>query len=399
MGGYPEPSFFTSFLFKWYKNPSTRRIVRPKIAMSAPNIHILSFAIFASLLLSTRCSIDRPQHDVALFIFGDSLNDAGTNNYINTTASFRANFPPYGETFFHYPTGRFTDGRLIADFIAEYAKLPLIPPYLQLKKGEFVGGANFASGGAGVLPDTYQGLVVDLKTQLKQFEKLVKDLRKTMGDERAERIVSEGVYMVNIGGNDYLSPVLNNPALFQSISMADYVGMVVGNISSVLEGIHKVGARKFGFFAMPPLGCVPYVRLVTGNGSCSRPATKLAKLHNVAFPATLAKLETQLRGFKYSFFDLYTCLAKRIQNPSKYGFKDGKSACCGSGPYGGNYSCGGMRGVREYSLCPNPGEHVFFDSYHPSERAYRQFAQLMWNGSLRTTKPYNLEALFKHGNS
>ncbi|KAF8012815.1 hypothetical protein BT93_I0851 [Corymbia citriodora subsp. variegata] len=366
--------------------------------MSAPDLHILFFAIFASLLLSARCDSDRTEHGAALFIFGDSLNDAGTNNYVNTTTSFRANFPPYGETFFHYSTGRFTDGRLMADFIAEYAKLPLIPPYLQLKNGEFVGGANFASGGAGVLTDTYQGSVVDLRTQLKQFEKLVRDLRKKLGNEKAKRIVSEGVYMVNIGGNDYLNPVLNNPALFQSISMEDYVGMVVGNISTVLEGMCKVGARKFGFFTMPPLGCLPAVRLATGNGSCSRPATELTKLHNVAFPATLAKLESQLHGFKYSVFDLHTSLTERIQYPSKYGFKDGKSACCGSGPYGGNYSCGGMRGVREYSLCPNPGEYVFFDSYHPSERVYQQFAQLMWNGSLRTTKPHNLEALFKHGN-
>ncbi|XP_010040149.1 GDSL esterase/lipase 5-like [Eucalyptus grandis] len=89
--------------------------------MSAPELHILFFAVFvfASLLLSALC-------DVALFIFGDSLNNAGINNYINTVSS-------YGEIFFHCPTGSFTDGRLIADFIAKYAKLPLIPPYLQLK--------------------------------------------------------------------------------------------------------------------------------------------------------------------------------------------------------------------------------------------------------------------------
>ncbi|KAL3723524.1 hypothetical protein ACJRO7_035669 [Eucalyptus globulus] len=366
--------------------------------MSAPDLHILFVAVFASILLLSRCDIDRPQHDVALFIFGDSLYDAGTNNYINTTASYRANFPPYGETFFRYPTGRFTNGRLMVDFIAEYAKLPPIPSYLQQKNGEFVGGANFASGGAGALPETHQGYVVDLGTQLKQFEKLVKDLKRKLGDEKAKRMVSEGVYMVSIGANDYIYPVVNNPALFQSISMEDYVGMVVGNISTVLEGIYKVGARKFGFLAVPPVGCLPALRLVTGNGSCLRPAIKLTKLHNVAFPATLAKLESQLQGFKYSLFDVYTSWIERIQYPSKYGFKEGKSACCGSGPYGGNNSCGGMRGVKEYSLCPNPKEYVFFDSYHPTERVHQQFAQLMWSGRLRTTKPYNLEALFKHGN-
>ncbi|XP_010030820.1 GDSL esterase/lipase 1-like [Eucalyptus grandis] len=202
--------------------------------MSTPNVHILFFTIFTGLLLSTLCDINQTQNDVALFIFGDALNDAGTNNYINTTAFFRANFSPYDETFFHYPTGRITDGRIMVDFIAEYAKLPLIPPYLQLKNDEIVGGANFASIGAGALPETFAGFVVDFKTQLKQFESLVKNLRDNLGGEKAERIVLDGVYFISIGLNDYVA-VLNNPALFQSVSMEDYVGMVVGNISTVLE--------------------------------------------------------------------------------------------------------------------------------------------------------------------
>ncbi|KAH7547012.1 hypothetical protein FEM48_Zijuj01G0261800 [Ziziphus jujuba var. spinosa] len=98
------------------------------------------------------------KNHVALFIFGDSLFDAGNNNYINTT--LKANYKPYGETFFHYPTGRFSDGRLIPDFIAEYAKLPLIPPYLQPGiDHQLTNGVNFASSGAGALVETRQGLV------------------------------------------------------------------------------------------------------------------------------------------------------------------------------------------------------------------------------------------------
>lgn len=53
----------------------------------------------------------------ALFIFGDSFFDSGNNNYISTTTLDQANFWPYGETYFNFPTGRFSDGRLISDFI------------------------------------------------------------------------------------------------------------------------------------------------------------------------------------------------------------------------------------------------------------------------------------------
>lgn len=56
-------------------------------------------------------------HNVpAVFVFGDSIFDAGNNHY-NPNCTAQADFPPYGSTFFHRPTGRFTNGRTVADFI------------------------------------------------------------------------------------------------------------------------------------------------------------------------------------------------------------------------------------------------------------------------------------------
>jgi hypothetical protein len=49
------------------------------------------------------------------FVLGDSTLDVGENNYLPN--AFHANFPPYGETFFHRPTGRCSDGRNMGDFI------------------------------------------------------------------------------------------------------------------------------------------------------------------------------------------------------------------------------------------------------------------------------------------
>ena len=70
----------------------------------------------------------------ALFIFGDSFFDSGNNNYINTTTLDQANFWPYGETYFKFPTGRFSDGRLISDFIGKiwnpFVQLPAMQIHL-----------------------------------------------------------------------------------------------------------------------------------------------------------------------------------------------------------------------------------------------------------------------------
>lgn len=54
----------------------------------------------------------------AFFIFGDSTVDSGNNNYINTIPENKADYKPYGQNgFFQEPTGRFSDGRVIVDFI------------------------------------------------------------------------------------------------------------------------------------------------------------------------------------------------------------------------------------------------------------------------------------------
>ncbi|KAK2970018.1 hypothetical protein RJ640_008358, partial [Escallonia rubra] len=344
---------------------------------------------------SCLCPIQLPSERVGLYVFGDSLFDPGNNNYINTTTAFRANFKPYGETFFKHPTGRFSDGRLFPDFIAEYAKLPLLPPYL--KPGShslFAYGANFASGGGGALVETYSGLVIDLKTQLGYFNDLEKQLVRQLGGKEAKQLLSNSVYMFSIGGNDYLSPSRTNASIFGSFTQEEYVKIVIGNFTSVIQGVYKKGGRKFGFVKMPPIGCLPYYREIN-NGGCSEEVSAIADLHNKALSQNLGKLEKQLEGFKYSLFYLNTAVNDRISNPSKYGFKEGKAACCGSGTYGGVYSCGGKRGQEEYNLCDDPSDYVFFDSYHPSEVAYQQMAELMWQGNPSITGPYNLKSLFE----
>ncbi|PKA57646.1 GDSL esterase/lipase [Apostasia shenzhenica] len=56
----------------------------------------------------------------AVFVFGDSHVDSGNNNFLLTTLS-KANRPPNGIDFVAsggQPTGRFTNGRTIADIIA-----------------------------------------------------------------------------------------------------------------------------------------------------------------------------------------------------------------------------------------------------------------------------------------
>ncbi|OMP03732.1 Lipase, GDSL [Corchorus olitorius] len=362
---------------------------------------LLRFRFYFLLIFSATClnlvhgrCLPKNQH-VALFIFGYSLFDPGNNNYFNTFV--RANYWPYGEQFFKYSTGRFTDGRIIPDFIAEYANLPLIPPYLQSINHQFTYGVNFASGAAGALAETNQGFVKDLKTQLSYFKDAEKLMRQKVGDAEAKTLFSKAVYLISIGANDYVSPFTVNSTFYHTFSKQEYVKMVIGNLTDTIKEIYKKGGRKFGLFNMGTLGCIPTMKaLVPGNtGACFEEATELGKLHNAALSEALQELEIKLVGLKLAKHDFNMSTSERLNNPQKYSFKEVNIGCCGSGPYRGIFSCGGKRGGAEFELCSNPSDYWYFDSSHISEKTQKLLAELIWSGSPNITGPYNLKQLFE----
>ncbi|KAL2345989.1 hypothetical protein Fmac_007274 [Flemingia macrophylla] len=288
--------------------------------MANPKLSFYLVIVSYGILIPNCCLGDlcQPKQHAALFVFGDSLFDVGNNNYINTTADNQANYSPYGETFFKYPNGRFSDGRVIPDFIAEYAKLPLIQPYLFPGFQRYVDGANFASAGAGALVETHQGLVIDLKTQLSYFEKVSKVLKQELGEAETTTLLAEAVYLISIGSNDYEIILSANTSTYLA---EKFVDMVVGNITTVIKGIHKAGGRKFGVLNQPAVGCIPLIKALANGSkdSCVEAASAVAKLHNIVLYVELDKLKKQLKGFKYSYVDYFSLSFDVINNPSKYG--------------------------------------------------------------------------------
>ncbi|XP_059634671.1 GDSL esterase/lipase 5-like [Cornus florida] len=368
--------------------------------MARPMSHSNYLAVCVIVLLSVSFrTFGSPSEKTgtAFFIFGDSTVDPGNNNYIETIPENKANYKPYGQNgFFEEPTGRFSNGRIIVDYIAEYAKLSMIPPFLQ-PSVDYVNGVNFASGGAGILSETNHGLVIDLKTQLKHFDEVQKNLSEKLGDTQAKELISEAVYFFSMGSNDYMGGYLGNPRMQELHLPEEYVGMVIGNLTQAIQVLYEKGGRKFGFLSLSPLGCLPSLRALNpkaDKGGCFEEACALALAHNNALKAVLTSLEHLFKGFKYCNSDFYNWLYDRMNHPSKYGFREGVNACCGAGPYGGLFTCGGTKVVTDYQVCDNPDDHVWWDSFHPTQRIHEQFAKALWDGPPLSVGPYNLQDLF-----
>lgn len=56
-----------------------------------------------------------------------------------------------------------------------------------------------------------------------------------------------------------------------------------------------------------------------------------------------------------------------------------------------------QEGKKEYSLCKETKEYVWWDSLHPSEALFEQFARTLWSSSSFPVGPYNLKSLFLGG--
>eukprot|EP01018_Ginkgo_biloba_P029956 Gb_25827 [translate_table: standard] len=63
--------------------------------------------------------------------FGDSLSDTGNAVVAFPMLAFQGRSPPYGSAFPGFPTGRYSNGRLIIDWLAGAFKLQTLEPYLR----------------------------------------------------------------------------------------------------------------------------------------------------------------------------------------------------------------------------------------------------------------------------
>lgn len=150
-----------------------------------------------------------------IYAFGDSFTDTGNTKSVTGPSGFgHVSNPPYGSTFFHHPTNRYSDGRLVIDFVAETLSLPYLPPYRNLKQGNATTfGVNFAVAGATTIKHSFfvkNNLTLDItpesiETQLLWFERFLETRGYCKNGTSDCKAAFEDalVWVGEIGVNDY----------------------------------------------------------------------------------------------------------------------------------------------------------------------------------------------------
>ncbi|XP_047306883.1 GDSL esterase/lipase At5g33370-like [Impatiens glandulifera] len=326
-----------------------------------------------------------------VFVFGDSLVDNGNNNFLATTA--RADSPPYGiDSPTHRPSGRFSNGRNIPDFICEMIGAEHALPYLspQLDGQRLLKGANFASAGIGILNDTgFQFVnIIMIYRQLEYFEQYQLRVTDLIGSDNTRRLVNSGLVFIALGGNDFVNNYYLVPFSYRSrqYNLPAFVDYLISEYQKILQRMYDIGARKVVVSGTGPLGCAPAERATRSvNGECSPSLQEASSLFNPRLVNMLNGLNNKIGSTVFIFADPFEMHMDFFSNPGAYGFTNARVACCGQGRFNGIGIC------TPFSfLCPNRDEFVFWDAYHPTEKAAKFIAQQIMNGANKYMHPMNL---------
>ncbi|KAK4386279.1 GDSL esterase/lipase [Sesamum angolense] len=277
---------------------------------------LLWLHLFLILIVTARAKVP------AIIMFGDSSVDAGNNNQVPTIA--RSNFRPYGRDFYGgKPTGRFCNGRLATDFISEaFGLRPFVPAYLDpaYNISDFAVGVTFASAGTGYDNATSDVLgVIPLWRELEYYKDYQKRLRAYLGDGKAIDTLTNALYIISIGTNDFLENYYVVPQRRTQYTIDAYQEFLIGIARNFIVDLHSLGARKISLAGLPPMGCMPLERAENLANACMETYNTVAMRFNAKLSDLVLKLNKEIPGLQLVFSNPFSVLLQMITNPSLYG--------------------------------------------------------------------------------
>lgn len=335
----------------------------------------------------------------ALYNFGDSNSDTG-----GISAAFEPIQAPYGEAFFHKPSGRDSDGRLIVDFIAERIGLPYLSAYLNTLGTSYRHGANFATGGStigkpnetifeyGISPFFLEMQIA----QFNQFKARSRDLyeqAKTPYEKSRlpnQEDFAKALYTFDIGQNDL-------SVGFRKLSSEQLLAAlpdIANQLAKAVQTIYKQGGRSFWIHNTGPVGCLPSNFFYNLNPppsyvdqyGCVKTQNEMAVEFNKQLKDRVIKLRSELPEAAITYVDVYAAKIRMIGNAKAEGFSDPLKVCCGYHVKYDHVWCGTKALVNGSEVfgasCENPSTSISWDGVHYTQAANQWVANHILNGSL-----------------
>ncbi|XP_062181275.1 GDSL esterase/lipase At1g09390-like [Phragmites australis] len=310
---------------------------------------------------------------VVLFNFGDSNSDTGG---VAAAGGIRI-MPPEGRTYFHHPTGRLSDGRVIIDFICESLNTHELNPYLKGIGSDYSNGVNFAMAGSTA---SHGVSTYSLNVQIDQFvyfkHRSLEFFKRGLKGPVSKEGFENALYMMDIGHNDAVG-IAHTPSDKWDKKFTE----IVGEIRKAISILYDNGARKFWIHGTGALGCLPAV-VVQEKGEhdahgCLASVNRAAQMFNKKLSNLCDSMRFQLKDATIVYTDMFAIKYDFVANHTKYGIEWPFMVCCGNGgpPYNfkpGKPGCG--------DLCEPESKVISWDGVHFTDFGSGLAAKLAMSG-------------------
>lgn len=301
-----------------------------------------------------------------IIVFGDSLSDNGNVYNMLSTAKNVIPLVPLIPKNPPYYEGRFTNGYVWVEHLANAMNVPLV---------------NYAYGGAWAegFYDSLQILPPSLGIQVDMYSinpSTVTDFK-----------MHQHLYVIWAGNNDYLKG-RSNP---------DYATTnTVEAIATQVDWLARMGAKHFLILGLADLSRAP--TSMAKGPEFAVALHKMVAAHNQKLAKRIDKLRQDRKDLDIVFVDITDDFNDLILNPSKYRLKTVDKACYNGGYMFANQHLenepeiqaakeakfeitnnsilmdaylNSLAAGRGYHPCQNPDEFLFWDQTHPTRIAHQ----------------------------
>lgn len=206
-----------------------------------------------------------------------------------------------------------------------------------------------------------------------------------------QEIDDEAVYFIYSGNNDYINVFLFEQGYDPAVLEA-YVDNVIHDLTDAVSKLNRAGARQFVIIGLPHSGSAPRFVYTSDRDILNQ----AIDTHNEKLQAKIEAMKEENQDLDILYFDSQTVLNRALSNPARYGFTNTKDACidvklpifgfmASNSPFKNNFVLqyaqvlqhedkNLLAGKRNYHVCKQPEEYLFWDEIHISTKAHHFLA-------------------------
>ncbi|KAL6839343.1 hypothetical protein ACP4OV_030840 [Aristida adscensionis] len=305
--------------------------------------------------------------DYKLFVFGDTFADAGNVQKSELSRASRGWYYPYGTSDSdndNNPSGRYSNGMVQSDYVAQILGLDASPPPYRLRKANQIdpSGENFAMVGAGVF-DSPQGLPTLDHQVVNQFDRLV-----NLGIIKEDDLEKSVAFVAISAGHDY--KYLNDAISYDD--MLSLCSNVTNAIGDSVRRLQELGVPKILVNSLAPIGCAPFHTRANNYTRCIADgvADEITKLHNTLLKHNLGDEDGVLLLDINTFFR-HLVQAGSTLSTSQNRFKHKLDPCCDNVDSDGYCGQEDDNGNPLYTLCDDPDQYFYWDYMYPTQAGWK----------------------------